>query len=193
MSTIEVVSHGFAEVQKRIKAEQLRIEREHDRATKAAANVLKVAMRREAPYQTKRDVTRNKARVRHLRATIRVRKTLTGYAVGPASPLAHLVVRGASRGQTETVGGAGGQTHQMTLAGRRQIKAHARGMVGPAGEAQALSMSSGGEAFFRASSKPGPMPANDFIHRTRELAGMEAKTIAGEVLFKGVPDPNAGD
>ena len=193
MSTLSVVSHGFKEVEKRIKVEQLRIEREHDRATKAAANALKVVMRREAPYETKRDVTRNKARVRHLRATIRVRKTPTGYAVGPASPLAHLVIRGATRGEVETVGGSAGATHQLTLAGRRQLRAHARKLVGPAGEARALALSSGGEAFFRASARPGPMPANDFIHRTRELAGMEAKTIAGEVLFKGAPDPNAGD
>lgn len=193
MSTIDVVTHGFAEVQKKLKEEQLRIARNHDKATKAAANALKVAMRREAPYETKRDISRNKARVRHLRATIRVRKTLTGYAVGPASPLAHLVVRGARRGQVEMVGGAGGAAHQMTLAGHRQSRQHKRGLIGPAGASRALVMSSGGETLFRASARPGPMPANDFIHRTRELAGLEAKTIAGEVLFKNAPDPNTGD
>ena len=190
MSTLDVVAHGFAQVEAKIRAEEARIQSNHVKAGKAAANALKVVMRREAPYETKRDVARNKGRVRHLRATIRVRPVLGGWAVGPASPLAHLVVRGAHRGQTERVGGGGGAAHQMTLAGARQFRAHARKLIGPVGQAQALAISSGGETYYRASAKPGPMPANAFIRRTRELAGLEAKRIAGEVLFHNLPDPN---
>lgn len=188
MALIEMAAQGGKELVGLLEKKQAQIKANQSRAERGAANVLKKIMQVEAPYTatSARDITRRKAKVRHLRATIRVRHTASGHwAVGPASPLAHLVVRGASRGQTERIGGSGGSVHQLTLAGRRQLRAHARGLVGPAGQARALAISSGGETFFRASAKPGPMPANNFIKRTLEIARGEATHEAGNVLFRG--------
>jgi|GEM_PF-5664554 hypothetical protein len=188
MTALAMVAEGGEKLVALLEKKQAQVEANQSRAERAAANTLKKVMQAEAPYTATsvRDVTRKKAKVKHLRATIRVRHTASGqWAVGPASPLAHLVVRGASRGQTERVGGSGGQVHQVTLAGRRQLRAHARGIVGPAGEARALAITSGGQTFFRASAKPGPMPANNFIQRTLEIARGEATHEAGNVLFRG--------
>lgn len=191
MISATVVSRGGASVEKVIRAKQAQIARNKERAARAAANALKVEMKRQAPYETKRDSTAAKSRIPHLRSTIRVTRKIGGWAVGPHSPVAHLVIRGAQRGKIETVSMAGGK-HALRLAGRRQIRAHARGQVGPVGQAHALMISSGGEVYFRSSARPGPMPANAFVARTRELAGGEAKAIAGAVLFHDALDPNEG-
>jgi hypothetical protein len=51
---------------------------------------------------------------------------------------------------------------------------------------------SGGESIFRASSNPGPVKPNAFVHRTRLLAEGEARQIAKQVLLHDAPDPNEG-
>lgn len=183
------------------KLEKMQAEAGHrrERAGRAAANLLKVVMRREAPVSkaATRDVARKKGRVKHLRATITVRPeghaggNVAAFSVGPRSSLAHLVVRG-TKARHEVVGESPGkQGHRASLAAARQLRFNARGLQGPRiGEARALAWSSGGDTVFAHSSNPGPMPPNHFIQRTREIAGGEAKTIAGAVLFHDVPDPN---
>ncbi len=182
------------------KLEHMQAEAVHRRKTaaRAAANLLKVVMRQEAPYGKAgaRDSARKKARTKHLRSTITVRpESFAGgdadaFSVGPRSPLAHLVVRGTGQ-RHEEVGGSGEERHQASLARARQLRFNARGFAGPKfGGARALAWSDQGGTRFAHSSNPGPSPRHDFIQRTREIAGGEAKTIAGAVLFHGAPDVN---
>ena len=86
-----MVLHGAASVAKKIEAKRQQIERNHDRAARAAANALKVAMKAEAPYRTR---VRGSGGGRHLRASVRVRRIPGGYRVKPESRVAHLVIRG---------------------------------------------------------------------------------------------------
>lgn len=198
---------GADQLIRRVDAYGGKLARNRSRAARAAANLLKVVMREQAPFTPagQRDVGRKKAKVRHLRASINVRAETHGgflvfsgpaveaFSVGPRTGLAHLVVRGARRGQTETVGGVGQDAHQETLRLRREMRMHGRHLAGPYfGNARALSWQAGGERLYAHSVQTGPMPANDFISRTRAIASGEARTIAGEVLFHEAIDANEG-
>ena len=105
-----------------------------------------------------------KAGRRHLRQTIGVHEVAGGaFSVKPHSHVTHLVVQGAARGQVEHTANA-----------------------------KTLHWSQSGSDRFAATVHVGPMPANNFIARTREIVHPEIKPIVGEVLFHGAPDPNEG-
>jgi len=145
---------GADRARQALRAEQTKIKTRSRKAEQAAARVLGAAMILEAPKG------KGGRRGRRLAETIEVRQTALGTTVGPQSPLTHLVVKGAARGQTV-----------MPIA------------------RQSLAWPASGGTVFAHSSQPGPMPANDFITRARETAGPEARVIAGEVLVRDVPLP----
>jgi len=150
--SVTLVGAGKARVA--LHAEQTKIKTRSRKAEEAAARGLGAAMVIEAPKG------KGGKRGRRLAETIEVRHTALGTTVGPQSPLTHLVVKGAARGQT----------------------------VMPVAK-QSLAWPDSGGTVFAHSSQPGPMPANDFVTRAREIAGHEARVIAGEVLFRDVPLP----
>lgn len=151
-----------------------------DPAERAMATELLHAARAAAP-RSKGSRSRRGAAGPHFAQTIRIRHSARGYAVGPASRLASIVIRG-TKVRSEVVGG-GGAKHQATLLGRSQMRAHARHVTGPVMGARALAWQSGGGVIFRHSAHPGPSPRHPFLAAAAEASHAARMRVAREVLF----------
>lgn len=196
--------NGAKELVRRIEHIQAEVQTRKRRAGRAAANSLKVLMLQMAPVSATRgrDVARKKMKVRHLRSSVTVREDWSrgsdAFTVGPRSPLAHLVVRGTGPRHVQVGGSEGASAaHLEGLRLRRSIRqtvlANRMGQAGPRfGNASALAWGGTDGTVFANNSNPGPMPGNSFIARTLELGKGEARTIAGDVIFRGMPDMNEG-
>jgi hypothetical protein len=90
----EVIMKGAANVQRRLVAMQAQIERNKNRAARAAANLIKVAIKEQTP-------TRAGPGKHKLRSSVRVVGFSSGYVVGPTAWYARLVVKGHAAPATE--------------------------------------------------------------------------------------------
>lgn len=89
--TLDLKMTGASRVIARLKAMQVKIEANKDRAARSAANVVRRAVRREAPRGKNRPYSRKPGT---LRGSVSVRKLPeVGYVVSPG-PLKYLVVKG---------------------------------------------------------------------------------------------------
>lgn len=164
----EVYLNGAKKVIADLEKRQAMIERNRERAARSAATIVRRAIRAEARKIRGTGTVvgytkRGRAKVRHkLETSVQIWRVPLGWAVGPKTPIAHLVIRGHA-------------------APSSPIVPHGAG-------ARALSWSAGGQTVFAASSPGGRAAGNPFVHRALdELTRTEAVEAAKTTLFGG-PD-----
>lgn len=171
----DVITKGFAHLERRIEKMRIDIEKNKDRAARAAAEVVKVAIKAESP-------TGHSGRHK-LRSSVRVVRFSAGWVVGPTAFYRRFVIRG--HGPVKVNGGR----EVPKGAERAQSAFHRSHRQGPAMAKRSLSFA----GVARASSPGGTAHDNPYVNRALMSARGEARTVAGAVLLHDAPDLTTGD